>query len=571
MLNFMYVLGVWDGHDSGAALIESDRIVFAANEERYTKRKLEVAFPRHSINAALKHEGISPSDIRAIALPTTEFTKTLSRVFPAQKEGYYRFRRRKMLRPRFEPLMHKTKYSMTSIGPMPMCGLISKAAVSTELRRMGFKDFKVYTTDHHTAHAAAAAFSSGFKRSLVVTLDGIGDGKSGSVSTLSKGELSLHESIPGRDSLGIFYEQVTNILGMRELEDEGKVMAMADFSYPFEFRQNKLKDFFKINGNTIKARYAPAAQYEMLGRIAWGTPKEQFAYMAQQVLEVNMEGLISNLHDSYGTDDLALSGGIMSNVKANMKVRENSGFRRIFVFPHMGDGGLALGAAMHVNHELNGISSYRFSAYLGPEYSENAVYKALKERPGIEFQREKDVARHAAELISRDNYVFWFQGRMEYGPRALGNRSILARADSDYVKDRLNLYVKQREWFQPFAPSMLDSEATRLLKDVGEKNKFMTMAYRVKEAQKARMGAVMHVDMTARPQMVGDENPRYESLIKGVKRERGCGVVLNTSFNIHGKPIVMTPDDALGTMLETNTRYMFIGDFFIENMSKKAR
>lgn len=562
----MYILGVWDGHDSGAALIKDNQVIFAANEERYTKRKLEVKFPVNSITEALNYEGLKPSDIETIAFPTTEFTKTMSRVFPQQKESYYRFRRKKMLKPRFEKQMHQWKYATTSIGVLPFCSAISEMMVSRELRRMGFRGFKLYPIDHHTSHAATAAFTSGFNSSLVVTLDGVGDGLSGSISTFQKGQLTRKKRISVRDSIGMFYEQVTNIVGMRELEDEGKVMAMADYSFPFKFEENKLKDLFKVHGTEIRARYGPVQQYGVLDRIAWSMPREQFAYMAQQLMENVLEELFRNAIDEYGIHSIAMAGGVMSNVKANMKVRNLPGVKEWYIFPHMGDGGIALGAAMYANYTINGISSYRFdNAYLGNEFKENAVRSALKKEKGLSYHLDKGKAKHAADLIDRGNYLFWYQGRMEYGPRALGNRSILANASSDSVKERLNLFVKQREWYQPFAPSMLRDDAKRLLDDVKGYDRFMTMAYRVKRERAEMMKSVMHIDMTARPQMVGDENRNYKSMLESVRKKSGYGVVLNTSFNIHGMPIVCTPEDAIMTMKKTKTRYMFLGDYFVEN------
>ncbi len=563
----MYILGIWDGHDSGAALVKDNRVVYAANEERFTKRKLEVRFPYNSIRAALASAHISPTDVKTIAFPTLEFTKTLSRVFPRQKEVYYRFRRRKMLKPQFESLMHYQKYAMTSIGVLPLCGTVSKASVAGSLKSMGFRNFRLYAVDHHGAHAATAAFTSGFKSSLVATLDGLGDGKCGTISTFENDRLSLKSSTPARNSIGIFYEQVTNILGMRELEDEGKIMAMADFSYPFDFKDNKLLEFFKVDGTSIKAKYGPISQYKMLGRISWSTPREQFAYMAQQLLEETLVRFFENVSKEYGFDSVSLSGGTMSNVKANMRIKEGGFFKKHYIFPHMGDGGIALGAAMYSNYMLNGISSHIFeNAYLGNEYGDNEIEALLKSEKGMHFEYDKNKAKHAAELINDDNYLFWFQGRMEYGPRALGNRSILARADSDSVKDRLNLFVKKREWFQPFCPSLLEEEAQKLLLDVGgEYNKFMTMAYHVKREHKETMKSVVHVDMTARPQMVGEENKDYMNLLKNVKKKQGHGVVLNTSLNIHGMPIAMTPADVIRAAKETSTRYMFLGNYFVEN------
>ncbi|MEM0086934.1 MAG: carbamoyltransferase C-terminal domain-containing protein [Candidatus Micrarchaeaceae archaeon] len=565
----MYVLGVWDGHDSGAALLEDNKIVFAANEERFTKRKLEVDFPYNSIKAALSFAGIKPKDVNVVAFATTEFTKTLERIMPYSKEYYYMYRRRKMLRPSFDNLRHYLKYTMTQIGVLPFCTEISKAIVSQNLKHAGFEDFKIYAVDHHTAHAATAAFASGFKKSLVVTLDGLGDGLSGSISILENGKLERQHALPAKNSIGIFYEQVTNILGMRELEDEGKIMAMADYSYPFKFEENKLKDFFRVDGIDIIAKYSHVKQFKMLDAISWGTPREQFAYMAQQLLENVLQKFFENALDEFGIGDVAIAGGTMSNVKANMKIRKLEKLKRWFVFPHMGDGGMAMGAAMYANYMLNGVSAYKFDdAYLGPSYTEREIETALKKAKDLTYEYDSAKSSHAADLINDDNYVFWFQGRMEYGPRALGNRSILAKASSETVKDRLNLYVKKREWFQPFAPSMLVSNAEDLLKDVKGYDRFMTMAYEVKEDKADLMRSVMHVDMTARPQMVGNENKDYKLLLEKIAKSIGYGVVLNTSFNIHGMPIVMSPEDAIDTMKKTGTRYMFLGDYFVEN--KKA-
>ena len=569
----MYILGIWDGHDSGAALLEDNKIVFASNEERYTKRKLEVGFPTNSINAALRYAGIKPQDIEVVAFPTVEFAKTLSRVFPYQMERYYKLRRRKLSQKGIEGIMYKTrglqyrlKYLENTIGVLPLCATISKAVVAKHLKHMGFKEFKLYTVDHHTAHAATAAFASGFKEALILTLDGYGDGLSGSISTFENGKLERRHAIPARDSIGILYEQVTNLVGMRELEDEGKVMAMADYSYPFKFEENKLKDFIRVEGLTLKAKYGPLRQYGVLEGIAWSTPREQLAYFAQQLTEHVLTQLAKNALERYGMNNLAMAGGIFSNVKANMKIRELEEVKNWFVFPHMGDGGIAMGSAMYVNYILNGISNYSFpDAYLGDSFTKEEVEEALKKEKGVYFEYDRDAAKHAAELINKDEYVFWFQGRMEYGPRALGNRSILAKAGSETAKDKLNLYVKQREWYQPFAPSMLKEESERLLEDVKGYDRFMTMAYKVKKEAVEKMKSVVHVDNTARPQMVGEENKEYRKLIEHVKKLEGYGVILNTSFNIHGMPIVRTPEDALETMKKTKTKYMFIEGFYVEN------
>ena len=564
----MYVLGVWDGHDAGAALIDDDKIVYAANEERFTRRKLEMKFPFNSIMGALAYANIKPTDIEHVAFSTTEFTKTMERVFPYMREYYYLFRRRKIPQPRFENFRHNLKYTLTPIGILPLCNAISASYIARNLRHMGFRNFKLHRVEHHVAHAATAAFTAPFRKGLIITLDGLGDGLSGSISVLENGELDRRLKIKARDSLGIFFEQVTNIVGMRELEDEGKVMAMADYSYPFDYESNKFKDFFRVEGTVLRAIHSPVKQFTMLRRAAWQMPREQFAYMAQQVLENTMVKLISNAIDRYSIGDVAFAGGIFANVKANMMVRGLETVKHWYVFPHMGDGGIAMGAALWAAHGLTGNSSFKFDAYLGHDYSEDETESVVKADRQFTYVREdrSDQAKHAAELINDGNYVLWFQGRMEYGPRALGNRSILAPSSSETVKDKLNMYVKKREWFQPFAPSLLESDAPKLLEyDDKGADRYMTMTYMVRPEMYEMTRSVVNVDHSARPQMVGSENTFYMELLKSVKRHTGYGIVLNTSFNLHGYPIVMSPADALKVMKETGTKHMFINGITVTN------
>jgi carbamoyltransferase len=276
----------------------------------------------------------------------------------------------------------------------------------------------------------------------------------------------------------------------------------------------------------------------------------------------------SNAIDRYNIGDVAFAGGTFANIKANMLIRNLEQMKHWYVFPHMGDGGMALGAALYTNYLLTGTSNYEFAPYLGNSYTIEETENAIKSDRSLKYEAEDphEHAKHAAELLSKGNYLMWFQGRMEYGPRALGNRSILAPSDSEAVKDRLNLYVKKREWFQPFAPSMLEEEASHILEfDDKGYDKFMTSAYFVKKELREREKSVIHVDGSARAHMVGSENVPYSELLKGLKKHSGYGIVLNTSFNVHGMPIVMTPEDAISTMKLTKTKYMFINNIFITN------
>jgi carbamoyltransferase len=562
----MYILGVWDGHDAGACIVEDGVIKVAINEERFTRRKLDVGFPRNSINACLSYLKLKPADIKIVATTTTDFSKTLTRVFPSLKERYYLFRRRKIERPPFARFQHFLKYKLTQYGNVyGLCKSISSYFIKRELKKLGFNDFKLYFVEHHLAHAASACFTSGMKRCLCITLDGVGDKLSGTVNILENNELKRISAISARDSIGIFFEQVTNLLGFRELEDEGKVMSMADYSYPIEDEKNKFMSFFSVNGIKIKAKYSTSKSYKLIDKVIWNHPREQVAYMAQKTLEKHVLQLFKNAIDMTGIRDVCWSGGVASNIKLNRILRLNSGLKRWFVFPHMGDGGLAVGAALYVAYMLKGIKPKRIdNVYLGLDFSDEKIQEELRKfSKYVEYEKVDNPAKVAVDLLN-NNYVFWFQGRMEFGPRALGNRSILAPADSEDIKDFLNLMVKKREWFQPFCPSLLEEDANKVLEDYDKiPDRFMTMGYMLRKELRKKYAPISNIDGSVRPQMVGNENQRYRELLENIKKKTGIGIVLNTSLNIHGEPIVCTPEDALSTMIRTKTKYMILENYLV--------
>ncbi|VBB43619.1 Carbamoyltransferase [uncultured Desulfatiglans sp.] len=561
-----YTLGIWDGHDAGAALVEGDRIVFAVNEERLSRRKLEVGFPFRSIRACLQYEGIEASAVGEIAVSTSDPAKTLTRLVPGLKEEYYLIRRRKM-RPRgSDPFKKGFKYRFTELGPNLISRRLSRIHLRSRLEAEGFAGFRLSLLDHHRCHAEAAARTSGFERCLVLTLDGVGDGLSGSLWRFDGDGLHILQTLPSSVSLGIFFEHVTNLMNMRELEDEGKVMALANYAYPIPDRDNPLMALIEVRGLRLVSPYTSTEMHRELKKILWQYPSEQFAYMAQRVLEERALTLIQNAMRLTGERSLACAGGVFSNVKLNMKIARLPEAEEVFVFPHMGDGGLALGAAIGINYERHGVRGCRLrDLYLGPAFTEGEILRAI-ERCGFPYVKLDDAPGRAARLVLDGEIIFWFQGRMEIGPRALGNRSIVARPDRKEIKDRLNLVLKKRVWYQPFCPSILESDAEALLCVDGQdpgRNRFMTTAFRVREAHRALMEGVSNIDGTCRPHIVGDENPRYRDLLIRVKEELGMGVVLNTSLNIHGEPMVCSPDDALDMFRRTDVRHLFIGDFLV--------
>ena len=560
----MKIIGIWDGHDSGAALIEGNKILFAINEERCTRRKLEIAFPDRSIQACLQYTDILPEDISEIAVSTSDFAKTLARVIPSLKEEYYLLRRRMKGPGRISFFKKRLKYKLTEYPPSTLTKWVSWNNVRKHLKRLGFREFRLHLVDHHFAHAATAAFCSGFERGLVITLDGLGDGLSGSISKYEDGKLERTASISARHSLGIFFEHVTNLMNMRELEDEGKVMALANYAYPVDDSENPMMHLIQVEGLDVRCRHSSLGMYEALRQILWRYPSEQFAYMAQRTLETKTLELVRNAINVTGQDHLCLAGGIFSNVKVNRLLRMLPKVKKYFVFPHMGDGGLALGAALATNHRLNRVHHVSLEdVFLGPEYSEQYIEKVLT-GSGLSYRKSRDIVVDVAKIIANGQIVLWFQGRMEFGPRSLGARTILARPDSDTIKDALNLHLKKRVWYQPFCPSMLEEDAREFLEDYdGNPNRFMTTAYMVRENRRNLMRGVINVDGSCRPQIVGKYGSPFRNLLKEVKKLTGYGIVLNTSFNIHGEPMVCSPEDAISTFLRTKSRYMAIQNYLI--------
>ncbi len=681
------VLGIWDGHDAGAALLRGGDVLFAINEERLSRRKLDVGFPHLSIAACLKFAGLEASQIRTVAASTTDPAKTLTRLFPSLKEEYYLIRRRKKPPRRLDPLRKAFKYRFTELGPNFLSRALSRAHLSSVLEKAGFRDFQLDLVDHHTAHAASAAFCSGFPEALVLTLDGVGDGLSGSAWQLRDGSLDLLKAFPANTSLGIFFEHVTNLMNMRELEDEGKVMALANYAYPVPDEENPLMGIVAADAEALVSPYTSTAMFRELKRIIWRYPSEQFAYMAQRALEHCALGLVRGLAQRTGARRIAAAGGVFSNIKMNMAIAALPGIERIYVFPHMGDGGLALGAAMESNRRRHAVSSYTLKdLYLGPSFSQAEIGEALEKcgadnlvtpakaggqrsdyapgtetnaktldsrfrgndksdepsvvpakagtqlsgyapaaeskdsrpwipafagmtdegmdsrlrgndtlrqaagdkkshceepegrrgnlapEPPLHVSRPDDLPAVAARAILDGEIVLWFMGRLEIGPRALGGRSILARSDRRDVKDRLNVLLKKRVWYQPFCPSMVIEDAAELLftegQDIGD-NRFMTMAFRVRQDRLPLMEGVVNIDGTCRPHFVAGENPPYRKMLERIKAETGFGVVLNTSFNIHGEPMVCSPAEALFMLRETGIRYLFLEDLLVENLAAK--
>lgn len=562
----MHILGIWDGHDSGAALVSDGRVRFAVNEERLSRRKLDMVFPARSIDLCLASASLHPDQIDVVAATTSDPAKTLGRIWPGSKERYYAVRRRQAPPGAWAHATRAAKYRMTEWAPGPVSRFVSAAILQRQLAQRGLSKARFRLVDHHEAHAAGAAWASGFDACAVLTIDGLGDGLSATISSFRDRRLQRIRASPARHSVGVFFEHVTSLLNMRELEDEGKVMALADYAAPIDDGANPLLAWVRVRDGIIETEWPGHAMRAALARVHWRFANEQFAYLAQRTVEQALVGLARDAVRLTGLPRLALAGGVVSNVKATRRVRLLPEVEDIYVFPHMGDGGLPLGsaivAAAGVGERLD-IDLTRLD--LGPAYDIAALEAALA-GAGLPLARADHLPARVVERLAAGEVVMWFQGGMEYGPRALGHRSVLARPDRIDVRDRLNLVLKHRVWYQPFCPSMLESEAPRLLADwTGGRNRAMTMAYAVAEAFRARLAGVTSIDGTCRPQFVADDDQGpFAAVLREAGRRWGAAVVLNTSFNIHGEPLVCTPHEAVDVFLRSGADALAIGPYLVE-------
>jgi carbamoyltransferase len=483
---------------------------------------------------------------------------------PSTKERYYQVRRRRARPGRLATLTQRAKYGITEWPPNALSRRWSHLALTRELADCRIRaPLVVY--DHHHCHAATAVLATARDRCTVITVDGVGDGASTTVNLFERGTLTRLATTPARHSLGVFFEHVTHLLNMRELEDEGKVMALADYASPIEDAANPLLPLVRVEGLTLVTAEHGYGLRARLRDLQWAYPNEQFAFMAQRVVERRLVDLALASVARTGVPHVALAGGVASNIKATRQVRLCGEVEDVSVFPHMGDGGLAAGAALCAAMDsAEVIESLPDDLGLGPSFDEADMRTAI-EGHDLRVCEPPDLADEAARRLARDKVVLWFQGRMEYGPRALGHRSVLARPDRPALRDRINLLLKRRVWYQPFCPSLLENDAQRAFSDLkGQPNRHMTMAYLVAAEYRSSLAGVINVDGSCRPQVVReDASGPFADLLRAGRRRWGIGAVLNTSLNIHGEPLVQTPAEAVNVLLTSGADALVIGRWLV--------
>lgn len=582
------------GHDSSIFYVDCDRKeIFGLDTERVTRIKHDIGIIAPALNIFKNfcvnvHNSTitlinSGFDLYYFTLyPPLWHNEYLRRIILNKKVSKYEITKKIL---KYKPYHLPLMYVHSKIIPSNFKYLISikfKSTVSSICKKhieryTKIKVREIKVRDHHTCHAASAFFFSPYTRALCITLDGFGDSYSSKVFI---GKDKRLEYLYGTEcevrkgfSVGRFYSIITGILGLIPHSDEGKVEALAAYG---DYR-NKLYGFLmkntqiKNDGGEIRIEAT-----KELSNLMWDSKKlmylreklgdANFAAAVQKWLEDIGVRYASHIIEQEGIKKLCFAGGVFANVKMNQQIFERLNLDDMYVFPAMSDSGCAGGAIVLEKSEdgenTDWIKKYEMP-YWGPAYSEDDIKKVIKNL-GLCYEYLGDSwPEYAAYLISKGNIIAIFQDRMEYGPRALGNRSVLADPRDEKVREVINSTIKRRKWYQPFCPSVLESERNKIF-EKSYKNKHMTCAFTVKEEYKQVIPAVIHIDGTARAQFVEkNDNPNYYRLLKALKQEIGVGVVLNTSFNLHGRIIVMTPEHAIRDFIDCGIDYLIMEGYLI--------
>ncbi len=588
-------------HDSAACILKNGEIIAAAQEERFTRVKHDQSYPYNAIEFVLKYSKLKIYDIDQIVFfekPFLKFERLLETYVAFAPKGFVSFSKAM-------PIWIKEK-------------LFQKNLLLDKLKSHGknFKpDEKIFFSDHHLSHASSAFFPSPFEEAVVLTADGVGEWATTTVAIGYKNKLEIKKELHFPHSLGLLYSAFTYYTGFKVNSGEYKLMGLAPYGNPiYTDKVKKLIDIKKDGTFRLNQKYFNYATgltmtnnlfNNLFGQKPRNPKKEnitQFhmdiAASIQEVTEEIMIKLAKSIREEYGLKNLCLAGGVALNCVANGKILQKNIFENIWIQPAAGDAGGSLGAALAFWHIEQGnkrrinLNDAMNGSYLGGEYSQNEIEKELNNIGAI-FQtyNYEDLIENTSEFISQEKAVGWFQGRMEFGPRALGARSILADPRSDKMQKNLNIKVKFRESFRPFAPSILREELSNWF-EMDVDSPYMLLVANIDEDKRIQMSkeqnnlfgieklnikrssipAVTHVDYSSRIQTVSKKtNKIFYDLISKFKEKTGCPIVINTSFNVRGEPIVCTPTDAFKCFMGTNLDYLIIGNCILDKKTQDKR
>ena len=555
----MNILGIshTGNHEASVALVRDGKVVFACAEERLSRIKHDCSFPLQGIDRALAFAGMSASDVDHVAIGIG-------------RPGLAGLHNIKLLLTR-EMAGSLTRWERTAMGLIRE--IRSQWGYRTYRGRYSAPRGGVHFVNHHLSHALSAFCLSGFDESAVLVVDGRGAREATTLWRARDGNVELLEQYDFPDSIGVFYAGITESLGFRPMSDEWKVMGLAAYGKPTVDLSALIRireDGYRVAGRKFfgKDDDDHRALEAVLGPRRQGADITQrhkdLARSAQVACEQAMHALLRRVTRLTGSRRLCLAGGVALNCKANGELARSGMIDDLYVQPAAGDDGVSIGAAYGVYREL-GMPLPRDAlghTYLGTGYSNDEIESALRVYK-LPYRRLEDVAKATAELLAADQLVGWFQGRMEFGPRALGARSILADPRSERNRDRVNEAVKFREGWRPFAPSVLAEKGHLYFKDF-RPSPYMILSFWATEEARRRIPAVVHVDGSCRVQSVtSDTNRRYYDMLIEFEKLSGVGVCMNTSFNLKGDPIVESPRDAVQTFYTSGLDALVIGDFLV--------
>ncbi len=546
-------------HDSSACIVRDGELLFAIAEERLSRVKHDSRFPRLSIQACLKFTDVKPEQVDEVCFGWSAPGATMK---------------------------HEAKCFLTARQPASYHYVVSAASQGLRMwrERGGMREYerafgatpaRMRYVDHHLAHALSAYAFSGLQDATVVVMDGRGAWEATSIWHGHDGRLDHVETVPWPNSLGLFYAEFTHYLGFQRYSDEWKVMGLAPYGEPgVNLRPLIIPDDapYWVDARRLLGRSPEdlSAIESLLGPRR--TPEceiedrhKNIAYAVQLACEQAMLSVVRFAVEKTGCRNLCLAGGVALNSKANGKILTSGLVDTVFIQPAASDDGVALGAALAPYLDDGGRLPLNkmCHVYLGPCYSDNEIETVLRTYK-LRCTRLDDPAGTAAELLAQGKILGWFEGRMEFGPRALGSRSILADPRDPEMNIKVNNAVKFREWWRPFAPSLLAEVAGQYLESATH-SPFMVLTAPVKAEKRSLIPAVTHVDGSARPQTVDQSvNPLYWRLIDEFGKRTGVPVVMNTSFNLRGEPIVNTPTDAIRTFFSSGMDALVIGSFLVE-------
>jgi carbamoyltransferase len=582
-------------HDSAAALVSDGKVVAAAQEERFSRIRHDERFPADAAAWCLRHAGLKPGDVDYLVYfekPLLKFDRLLETYLAYAPRGWESFTR--AIPQWLETKLHLPREIRKSFGDLPVSRLLY--------------------TSHHESHAASAFFPSQFQEAAILTIDGVGEWHTATIGHGRDNSIRLLKTLEFPHSLGLLYSAFTYFAGFKVNSGEYKLMGLAPYGEPrYEaVIRDKIVDLKEDGSLTLDMEYFRYCEgLRMTGpafeRLFGGPPRapesrigQREADLAASIQAVTEEAVLRmarTARKETGSRNLCMAGGVALNCVANGKLHRSGLFDEIFVTPAAGDAGGALGAAMFVDHQLLGTPRRRgkgedalSGALLGPSFEPDVIRGLLLSRGMAHryFDKEGDLLEIVASLLSEGKVVGWFHGRMEFGPRSLGSRSILGDPRDPTMQSRMNLRIKFRESFRPFAPSVLLEDAPRYFSFEGS-SPYMLMVAPVRpelrvepdETQKILLGdpdlsvrvnvprstipAVTHVDMSARLQTVDEErHGRFCRLLREFRRQTGCSLLVNTSFNVRGEPIVCSPEDALACFLATDMDYLVLEDCLLD-------